>query len=99
MPSPHSPWPRCPPGRRPHPAPTPTPHRPGSPSRARSRRLYADGKLTFSARTWTDHTFSGDIRHARFQLKDSGGRTLFTTGTFEPSVYSATVNVTQWASC
>ncbi len=81
-------------------------------------RLYADGKLTFSARTWTDHTFSGDIWHARFQLKDSGGRTLFTTGTFdsptmwaskqvdwtangtfEPSVYAATTNVTQWASC
>ncbi|MEU1624934.1 DUF6294 family protein [Streptomyces sp. NPDC020096] len=81
-------------------------------------RLYSDGKLTFSARTWTDFTLSGDIWHARFQLKDSSGRILFTTatydsptmwpskphdwtanGTFEPSVYNATVTVTQWASC
>ncbi|MEV5507876.1 DUF6294 family protein [Streptomyces orinoci] len=53
-------------------------------------RLYADGKLTFSARTWTDHTFSGDIWHARFQLKNSGGQTLFTTGTFD--------SPTMWAS-
>lgn len=53
-------------------------------------RLYVDGKLTFSARTWTDHTFSGDIWHARFQLKDSSGRTLFTTGTFD--------SPTMWAS-
>jgi hypothetical protein len=81
-------------------------------------RLYSDGKLTFSARTWTDFTLSGDVWHARFQLKDSSGNALFTTatydspsmwaskkhdwtreGTFEPSVYNATVNVTQWASC
>ncbi|MFI1801168.1 DUF6294 family protein [Streptomyces sp. NPDC020379] len=53
-------------------------------------RLYADGKLTFSARTWTDHTFSGDIWHARFQLKNSSGQTLFTTGTYD--------SPTMWAS-
>ncbi|GAA1909965.1 DUF6294 family protein [Streptantibioticus ferralitis] len=81
-------------------------------------RLYSDGTLTFSARTWTDFTLSGDIWHARFQLKDSSGQSLFTTatydsptmwaskkhdwtanGTYEPSVYNATVKVTQWASC
>ncbi|MDF3293926.1 DUF6294 family protein [Streptomyces silvisoli] len=49
-------------------------------------RLYSDGKLTFSARTWTDRTFSGDIWHARFQLKDSSGRSLFTTATYDSPV-------------
>ncbi|GGV03538.1 hypothetical protein GCM10010260_45400 [Streptomyces filipinensis] len=81
-------------------------------------RLYADGRLTFSARTWTDFTLSGDVWHARFELKNSAGQGLFTTstydsppmwaskkhdwtanGTYEPSVYDATVRVTQWASC
>ncbi|OLZ65358.1 hypothetical protein AV521_32270 [Streptomyces sp. IMTB 2501] len=77
-------------------------------------RLYADGRLTFSARTWTDFTLSGDVWHARFELKNSAGQSLFTTstydsptmwaskrhdwtanGTYEPSVYAATVRVTQ----
>ncbi|MEU4928643.1 DUF6294 family protein [Streptomyces yokosukanensis] len=53
-------------------------------------RLYADGTLTFSARTWTDFTLSGDVWHARFELKNSAGQGLFTTSTYD--------SPTMWAS-
>ncbi|MEU8893298.1 DUF6294 family protein [Streptomyces sp. NPDC048442] len=53
-------------------------------------RLYEDGKLTFSARTWTDFTMSGDVWHARFQLKNAAGNIMFTTATYD--------SPTMWAS-
>ncbi|MEU5427659.1 DUF6294 family protein [Streptomyces olivoreticuli] len=81
-------------------------------------RLYSDGKLTFTAKTQTTFTLSGDIWHARFGLKNTSGQELYRTttydsptmwpskwydmnaqGTFEPSVYAATAQVTQYYSC
>ncbi|MEU3862242.1 DUF6294 family protein [Streptomyces sp. NPDC028722] len=53
-------------------------------------RLYAGGRLTFSARTRTDFTLSGDVWHARFELKNSADQGLFTTSTCD--------SPTMWAS-
>lgn len=46
-------------------------------------RLYSDGKLSFTARTQTTFTLSGDIWHARFALKNASGQELYRTTTYD----------------
>lgn len=46
-------------------------------------KIYPDGRLQWDATTWTDRTWSGDIWHSTFQLKNSAGQILFSAGPYD----------------
>ncbi|KAG0314029.1 hypothetical protein BGZ99_008429, partial [Dissophora globulifera] len=44
--------------------------------------FYSNGFFTFSATTWTDQTFSGDVWHSQFRAYSADGTRLVTTQVF-----------------
>lgn len=48
--------------------------------------LYSDGSLKFCASVWTDSTWSGDIWHSQFELRDGEGDILDITDTYDSPV-------------
>ncbi|KAF9934673.1 hypothetical protein FBU30_000997 [Linnemannia zychae] len=53
-------------------------------------QLYRDGTLKFTARTWTEHSWTGDIWHATFIFKDTNGQEVFRVGPFDSEVMMPT---------
>ncbi|KAG0355205.1 hypothetical protein BG005_005868 [Podila minutissima] len=46
-------------------------------------KIFPDGRLQWDAVTWTDRTWSGDIWHSTFQLKDGSNNILFSAGPYD----------------
>ncbi|KAF9331865.1 hypothetical protein BG006_005261 [Podila minutissima] len=46
-------------------------------------KIFPDGRLQWDAVTWNDHTWTGDIWHSTFQLKDGSNSILFSAGPYD----------------